>query len=147
MIHPHSSPTQMERVVSPVHTEMVPGTKIMTDVQGSRFIHAHNSASSTVLVPQPTEDIHDPLVSWFANFLRRRHLHELQQANHKTELEPVLEDDYTHQSGLFRCRKRCYGPFCGPTHPNLHGRMEEILDTSCPSCKFCDSEVFSLMTG
>lgn len=147
MTHPHSSPIQMERVVSQVHTEMVPGTKVMTDVQGSHFVHAHNSASSTVLVPQPTEDIHDPLVSWAVNFLRRRHLQEPQKADHRTELEPILEDDYTHQSGLFRYRKRCYGPFCGPTHPNLHGRMEDILDTSCLSCKFCDSDVFSLMIG
>lgn len=65
----------MERTVSQIHTEIVPGTKIMTDVQGSHF-YTHNSASSIALVPQPTEDIHDPLVSWTVNFLRRKHLQE-----------------------------------------------------------------------
>ncbi|TKA55492.1 hypothetical protein B0A49_11454 [Cryomyces minteri] len=44
-----------------VQTEILPGTEIMTDVPGARFVHAHNATSATVLVPQPTDDPHDPL--------------------------------------------------------------------------------------
>jgi len=41
---------------------MLPGTEIMADIDGVHFVHAQNSASSAVLVPQPSEDPHDPLV-------------------------------------------------------------------------------------
>ena len=44
--------------------EMLPGTEIMADIQGAHFVHAQNSANSAVLVPQPSEDPHDPLVSF-----------------------------------------------------------------------------------
>ena len=44
-------------------TELVPGTEIMMDHDDINFVHAHNSSSSAVLVPQPTNDRHDPLVS------------------------------------------------------------------------------------
>jgi predicted RNA binding protein YcfA (HicA-like mRNA interferase family) len=44
------------------HVEMLPGTEIMADIAGAHFVHAHNAPNATVLVPQPTADIHDPLV-------------------------------------------------------------------------------------
>jgi hypothetical protein len=47
-----------------LETELIPGTEIMVDHDDVNFVHAHNSSSSTVLIPQPTNDRHDPLVSW-----------------------------------------------------------------------------------
>ncbi|KAI9708245.1 MAG: hypothetical protein M1820_004199 [Bogoriella megaspora] len=42
-----------------LHTELVPGTEVMTDTAKHHFIHGtHND---TVLVPQPTSNPHDPL--------------------------------------------------------------------------------------
>ena len=43
--------------------EVLPGTEIMADVAGSHFVHAYNTSDSTVLIPQPTSDPQDPLVS------------------------------------------------------------------------------------
>ena len=48
--------------------EMLPGTEIMADIEGAHFVHAQNSANSAVLVPQPSEDPHDPLVSFSISF-------------------------------------------------------------------------------
>jgi hypothetical protein len=42
--------------------EMIPGTEVMTDVEEKHLAHAHNTASSAILIPQPTNDPHDPLV-------------------------------------------------------------------------------------
>lgn len=44
------------------HIEMLPGTEIMADIGGAHFVHAHNAPNATVLVPQPTANMHDPLV-------------------------------------------------------------------------------------
>lgn len=44
--------------------ELVPGTEIMTDLSGTHFVHAHASHESVVLIPQPTNDPHDPLVCY-----------------------------------------------------------------------------------
>lgn len=52
----------VERIERETHVEILPGTELMADIGGAHFIHAHNSAYSTVLVPQPTADPHDPLV-------------------------------------------------------------------------------------
>lgn len=41
---------------------MVPGTELMTDVDGDPHVHVGNLANSVVLVPQPSKDLHDPLV-------------------------------------------------------------------------------------
>ncbi|CAG9942530.1 unnamed protein product [Clonostachys rosea f. rosea IK726] len=41
--------------------EMIPGTEVMTDVEEKHLAHAHNTASSAILIPQPTNDPHDPL--------------------------------------------------------------------------------------
>lgn len=53
----------VERIEQETRVEILPGTEVMADIGGAHFIHAHNSAHSTVLVPQPTDDPHDPLVS------------------------------------------------------------------------------------
>lgn len=55
----------VERIERETHVEILPGTEVMADIAGAHFIHAHNSTNSTVLVPQPTDDPHDPLVSQF----------------------------------------------------------------------------------
>jgi len=52
----------IRRVQCETNVEILPGTELMADIGGAHFIHAHNSANSAVLVPQPTEDPHDPLV-------------------------------------------------------------------------------------
>jgi hypothetical protein len=44
------------------HVEMLPGTEIIADIARARFVHAPNAPNATVLVPQPTTNIHDPLV-------------------------------------------------------------------------------------
>lgn len=46
-----------------LHTEIYPGTEIMTDVGSHHFVKGGNSG---VLVPQPSDDPHDPLVSTHA---------------------------------------------------------------------------------
>ncbi len=51
------------RVERDQHVEIIPGTELMADIAGVHFVHAHNAAQATALVPQPSEDPHDPLVS------------------------------------------------------------------------------------
>ncbi|VUC22227.1 unnamed protein product [Clonostachys rosea] len=41
--------------------EMIPGTEIMADIEEKHLAHAHHSTSAAVLIPQPTNDPHDPL--------------------------------------------------------------------------------------
>lgn len=43
-----------------LHTEIYPGTEIMTDVGTHHFV---KSQGRSVLVPQPSDNEHDPLVS------------------------------------------------------------------------------------
>jgi hypothetical protein len=45
-----------------LHTEIYPGTEIMTDVGTHHFVKA-GSGEHSVLIPQPSDDPHDPLVS------------------------------------------------------------------------------------
>jgi hypothetical protein len=45
-----------------LHTEIVPGTEIMIDVGTHHFVKA-GTGEHSVLVPQPSDDPHDPLVS------------------------------------------------------------------------------------
>ena len=44
--------------------EILPGTEVMTDIGDRHFIHVGNKESATVLIPQPTTDLDDPLVSY-----------------------------------------------------------------------------------
>ncbi|KAM0330970.1 hypothetical protein ACHAQA_003927 [Verticillium albo-atrum] len=48
-----------------LHIEVLPGTEIMTDVNKHQFIKSEHS--SLVLVPQPSQDPHDPL-NWKASW-------------------------------------------------------------------------------
>jgi hypothetical protein len=52
-----------KRIEEETGVELLPGTKVMADVGGAHFLHAQNAASSVVLVPQPSNSPHDPLVS------------------------------------------------------------------------------------
>lgn len=45
-----------------LHTQIVPGTEIMTDVGSHHFVKS-SATSDRVLVPQPSDNPHDPLVS------------------------------------------------------------------------------------
>jgi hypothetical protein len=44
-----------------LHTEILPGTEIMKDVGSHHFVKA-GGGHHDVLVPQPSDDEHDPLV-------------------------------------------------------------------------------------
>lgn len=56
-------PRDSTRNIAKIDNEVLPGTEIMTDVAGAHFVHAHDSTDSAVLVPQPSNDSNDPLVS------------------------------------------------------------------------------------
>jgi hypothetical protein len=49
-----------------LHLELLPGTEVMTDVEGIHFVHDHHTGhaekNGVVLIPQPSGDPHDPLV-------------------------------------------------------------------------------------
>ncbi|KAF1956986.1 MFS transporter-like protein [Byssothecium circinans] len=53
---------EIKRIEEELHTEILPGTEVMTDVGATHFV---KGAGRTVLVPQPTDDPHDPL-NWSA---------------------------------------------------------------------------------
>ncbi len=42
--------------------EILPGTEVMKDHDGIRFIHGRNAAQGDILLPIPSENAHDPLV-------------------------------------------------------------------------------------
>ncbi|KAH8805277.1 MFS transporter [Xylogone sp. PMI_703] len=50
----------IHRLEEELHVKIYPGTEIMADVGEARFVHSGNSSES-VLVPQPSNDPHDPL--------------------------------------------------------------------------------------
>lgn len=49
----------LHQLEAELQIQIVPGTEIMTDVGSHHFV----KSSDRVLVPQPSEDPHDPLVS------------------------------------------------------------------------------------
>ncbi|KAH6971296.1 hypothetical protein EDB80DRAFT_533797, partial [Ilyonectria destructans] len=54
-----------EEIQNELHIEVLPGTEIMTDVGSHHFIKSEDS--HFVLIPQPSQDPHDPLnwkISW-----------------------------------------------------------------------------------
>lgn len=53
-------PQDLRVLEQELHTEIYPGTEIMTDVGTHHFLKSHGQS---VLVPQPSDDEHDPLVS------------------------------------------------------------------------------------
>lgn len=54
-------PQALRELEQELHTEIYPGTEIMVDVGTHHFVKASGSENS-VLVPQPSDDQHDPLV-------------------------------------------------------------------------------------
>ncbi|KAF2485683.1 major facilitator superfamily domain-containing protein [Neohortaea acidophila] len=50
-----------QKAAAELQVEIIPGTEVMTDVHGVRFAHAGGKESGSVLVPHPTNDLHDPL--------------------------------------------------------------------------------------
>jgi hypothetical protein len=60
--HFPSNPTpQASRIEREAEVDLVPGTEVMTDMGGARFDSGNQD--SIVLIPQPTDDPQDPLVS------------------------------------------------------------------------------------
>lgn len=55
-----SQTQDLRQLEQELHTEIYPGTEIMIDVGTHRFV---KSQGQSVLVPQPSDDEHDPLVS------------------------------------------------------------------------------------
>jgi hypothetical protein len=60
---------EVHDLAASLDVEMYPGTEIMTDYLGSHLAHNHNEKRATVLVPQPSHQLDDPLVS-FLSLLR-----------------------------------------------------------------------------
>ncbi|KAM0645657.1 hypothetical protein ACHAQF_000606, partial [Verticillium nonalfalfae] len=54
-----------EEIQDELHIEVVPGTEVMADVLKHELIKSEHS--SVVLVPQPSQDPHDPL-NWKASW-------------------------------------------------------------------------------
>ena len=53
---------ELHHIEEELHVDIVPGTEIMTDVGGRHFVRSKAGGSSgQVLVPQPSDDPHDPL--------------------------------------------------------------------------------------
>lgn len=51
------------RIEREVEVDIVPGTEVMTNMDGASFDHDSGNQDTIVLIPQPTADPHDPLVS------------------------------------------------------------------------------------
>lgn len=60
------APTQVQTTIvqdevdSRLHIEVVPGTEILTDIEGVSVVHG--GRSNVVLVPHPSPNLDDPLV-------------------------------------------------------------------------------------
>ncbi|KAK0734603.1 hypothetical protein B0T26DRAFT_632266, partial [Lasiosphaeria miniovina] len=48
------------KIENELHVEIIPGTEIMADVESYHFVKSEGK-SNHVLVPQPSNDPHDPL--------------------------------------------------------------------------------------
>ena len=59
--HANSPSKALRELEEELHTELVPGTEVMTDTARHHFIRG--ARNDTVLVPQPTDSPHDPLAS------------------------------------------------------------------------------------
>lgn len=73
----------LQELQQELHTEIYPGTEIMTDVGSHHFVKG--SKDHQVLVPQPSDDEHDPLVSLELDKILECRIDEY------VELEPVME--------------------------------------------------------
>jgi len=86
----------IRRIQRETNVEILPGTEVMADIAGAHFIHADNSTKSTVLVPQPTDDPHDPLVRV------RLFCYLMSMLTSHTELESLVETSSYNQPRLLR---------------------------------------------
>lgn len=59
-VHMLMHPQTLHQLEEELHVRIVPGTEIMTDVGSHHFV----KSSDRVLVPQPSDDPHDPLVNY-----------------------------------------------------------------------------------
>ncbi|KAI4133719.1 MAG: hypothetical protein LQ338_000048 [Usnochroma carphineum] len=75
---------QLERELD---VQLVPGTEIMADVGNHHFVKS-SAASGRVLVPQPSDNPHDPLV---IHQLSDLNAYQLTGDGRHVELEPSLE--------------------------------------------------------
>ncbi|EON65741.1 hypothetical protein W97_04980 [Coniosporium apollinis CBS 100218] len=50
-----------QKIEQELHSELLPGTELMTEVAGVHLVHAHNAPNAVALVPQPSFDPSDPL--------------------------------------------------------------------------------------
>lgn len=53
-----------QKIEQELHSELLPGTELMTEVAGVHLVHAHNAPNAVALVPQPSFDPSDPLVGF-----------------------------------------------------------------------------------
>jgi hypothetical protein len=89
-----------------LHTEIYPGTEIMTDVGTHHFVKS-SAGGHSVLIPQPSDDEHDPLVSFMlaVKYRADRRLAELESvlesiSNLLLDLGFVLSRNGTTSLGL-----------------------------------------------
>ena len=59
-VHMLMQPQTLHQLEEELRVRIVPGTEIMTDVGSHHFV----KSSNRVLVPQPSDDPHDPLVNY-----------------------------------------------------------------------------------
>ena len=57
----HEFHQALRELEAELHTQIYPGTEIMTDVGTHHFVKS-SAGGHSVLVPQPSDDEHDPLV-------------------------------------------------------------------------------------
>lgn len=94
--------------------ELVPGTDIFRDLGTTRFVHDSNDV---VLVPQPENDVHDPLVSVI---LKTRPAATDEKG---TELDPTLEIHCSREHFILHVPGQLQRPFDRPNDPSLHGAL------------------------
>lgn len=59
-----SNPTPMAALPErEIEVDLVPGTEVMANMDGVSFYRDSNNQDTVALIPQPTNDPHDPLVS------------------------------------------------------------------------------------
>jgi len=97
----------IRRIQRETNVEILPGTEVMADIGGAHFIHADNSTKSTVLVPQPTDDPHDPLVRLRIFYYLMSLLTSYKELECLVETssysQPRLLRHYQHYSRLINC--------------------------------------------
>lgn len=63
-----SRPATAHRIEDEIGADLVPGTEVMIDRLGATTSQGSSGQNTTVLIPQPTDDPSDPLVSYTSLF-------------------------------------------------------------------------------